>query len=969
MKRILVILYLLPFLMLAQYESKLDSLNRVFEETDVIEEKAEAKVRMVDIYLSIDRQKAKEGIEYVLALGIREDCIRCKALGHYYYGHYYSYEGNIKKSIDHYQKAAALSLEAGDIYLHRKSKAWMAQDYVSDKQYEKARNILNDLIDEVENDDDKTGIEDNYFLLAIIDYERGFLNRAIENYINVEKNIQPDNPYADVYRFKVYNNIAQCYRELKKYQSSLDYVDTGLAMAQKMKDTFNVMNLLLNKGITEIAMDSSQIGTKHLKDTYTYFLAIGDKNFQASSALFLGIGYRKQDSLQRSNTFLDSAEKIYMEMGDSLGLAETLSAKAINNLILGRNEMALEQSDRAYGLIRHREFTPIQIEVLGNHLEALLENGDLEGAVPLFRVKDSLEAILTDRMEAEKFYELETKYQTEKKEQEISLLSAQNQLSEQRRKNQQYLYAGILALFLALAGILFLGYRNKLRTADKMKELDALKSRFFANVSHEFRTPLSLIKSPVQQLKASSDGAASRQLDLIDANADRMLELVDQLLELSKIEGGHMGIILKRGNIPSFLNALVEPFVFQAKEEDIPFEVDTDVSEALHYFDRDILTKIVVNLLSNAFKYRESGPVTFTSKVINNKLGLEISNFNSQVQEKELEKFFERFYQREGTSVGFGIGLALVKDLVTLCEGTVHAHLDKGRVVISAEMPLKKDLKNAVVIEESMVPGSITDVRTIDVEKDGMPVLLIADDHPDIRAVLRDIFKNEFTIVESGDGEQAFELAQKEIPDIIISDVMMPKMDGYALVQQLKEDELTASVPVILLTAKAGDEAHLKGLHIQADGYLTKPFNHEIVKATVAQLLQERKKLQERYSRELILRPVDIAVNTADERFIQRLETVMEIELTNPDFSTDDFASQMNLSRMQLHRKLKSLLGVSATEFVRNERLKAAAELLKNPELSVAEVAYSSGFNEVTYFSKCFKEVYGLSPSAFRKKD
>ncbi|WP_159076465.1 response regulator [Flagellimonas amoyensis] len=967
MKTILVILYLLPLSLLAQHESKLDSLNRAFEEADQIEEKAETKIEMVEIYLFMDRQKAKKEIEYVLEMGTREDCARCLALGHYYYGHYYSYEGNIEQSIDQYEKAAAFSLEAGDTYLHRKSKAWMAQDYVSDKQYEKASNILNDLIDEVTNDDDKTGIEDNYFLLAIIDYERGFLNKAIENYINVEKNIQPNNPHADVYRFKVYNNIAQCYRELKKYGNSLQYIDEGLEMAQKKKDTFNVMNLLLNKGITEIAMDSSQIGTKHLKDTYAYFLAIEDKDFQASSALFLGIGYQKQDSLRHSNIFLESAEKIYLELGDSLGLAETLSAKAVNNLILGNKAMALEQSSRAYGLVRHREFTPIQIAVLENHLKALQENGDLEGAVSLFRVRDSLQAILTDRMEAEKFYELETKYQTDKKEQEISLLSAQNQLSEQRRKNQQYLYAGILALFLALAGILFLGYRNKLRTAHKMKELAALKSQFFANVSHEFRTPLSLIKSPLQQLRASTGKTSERQLDLIDANTDRMLELVDQLLELSKIEGGHAGIILKKGNVSTFLNALLDPFVFQAKEEGTPFKVETVASEELNYFDRDILSKIVVNLLSNAFKYRESGPVVFASKVTNEKLGLEVSNFNSQVVEKDLQNFFERFYQREGTSVGFGIGLALVKDLVTLCEGTVHAHLDKGRVVISVEMPLKKELKKALVIEESVATVPIAKMQAHDVEKDGMPILLIADDHPDIRAVLRDIFENDFTILEAADGEKAFELAQREIPDIIISDVMMPKMDGYALVHQLKEDEVTASVPVVLLTAKAGDEAHLKGLQTQADGYLTKPFNHEIVRTVVVQLLQERKKLQERYSRELILRPVDIAVNTADERFIQRLETVMENKLTNPDFSTDDFASQMNLSRMQLHRKLKSLLGVSATEFVRNERLKAAAELLKNPELTIAEVAYSSGFNEVTYFSKCFKEVYGQSPSAFRK--
>ncbi|WP_424987321.1 response regulator [Flagellimonas alvinocaridis] len=967
MKRLLVTLFFLPALVFAQYDSKLDSLNKVYEGTTDIKEKARIKVKMVDIYLTIDREKAKTEIENVLALDNDGDCLECLALGHFFYGHYHASGGDLKNAIAYYEKASELAQKAGDTFLYRKSRAWIAQEYLSNKMFDETEKVLTNLIAEVEEDEDKTGIEDNYFLLAILDYERGFLNRSIENYINVEKNIQPDNPLADVYRFKVYNNIAQCYRELKKYRSSLEYIDAGLEMARKKKDTFNVMNLLLNKGITEVVLGDPSKGTGHLKSTYGYFTDIGEKYFQGSSALFLGIGFQKQDSLQSSIVYLDSAETIYTELGDSLSLAETLSAKATNNLTLGNNTTALDQSNKAYGLIKRREFSPIQIEVLKNHIDVLIENGALEKAVPLLREKDSLEAILTDRMEAEKFYELEAKYQTEKKEQEITLLSARNKLSEQRRKNQKILYIGLLGLFLAIASLLFYGYRNKLRTAERIKELDTLKSRFFANVSHEFRTPLTLIKSPVQQLRSISDGTNQKQLDLIDNNADRMLELVDQLLELSKIEGGQLKIILKKGNVSSFLNTLLEPFQFRAKEEGVPFEVNVQVSEEPHYFDRDILAKIVVNLLSNAFKYREGGPVSFVSRIHNERLELEIENRNGQVKEKDLPRFFERFYQKDGTAVGFGIGLALVKNLVTICEGSIHASLDKGKVMISVEMPLKKDLKEAILIEDNNDSHSDQQEQVIKIESDEVPVLLIADDHPDIRTVLKDIFKEDFTILEASNGEEAFELAQKEIPDMIISDIMMPKKDGYALVKELKENELTSSVPIVLLTAKAGDEARLKGLLTQADGYLTKPFNHKIVKATVHQLLHERKKLQERYSRELILRPVDIAINTADERFIQRLETVMDAELTNPDFTTDDFASRMNLSRMQLHRKLKSLLGVSATEFVRNERLKAASELLKNPKLSIAEVAYSSGFNEATYFSKCFKDVYGLSPSDFRK--
>ena len=437
-------------------------------------------------------------------------------------------------------------------------------------------------------------------------------------------------------------------------------------------------------------------------------------------------------------------------------------------------------------------------------------------------------------------------------------------------------------------------------------------------------------------------------------------------MELSKIEGNHLKIILKRGDVATFLHSIVEPFVFRAQEEAIPFEVTIQPAAAMHLFDQDILAKVVVNLLSNAFKYRDEGTtVRFSSKMDGEQLLLEVSNENRQLDTNKLRKLFERFYQSDGTVTGFGIGLSLVKDLLALYDGSIDAQLDDGMVTFKVKMPLTANKKNAVVVEETA--EIISEKKNLEtVESDDIPILLIADDNSDIRKVVADIFRNEYRILEARDGEEAFQLAQNEIPDVIISDVMMPKMDGFALATSLKNSELTSLVPVVLLTAKTSEEAHLSALKSAADAYLTKPFNHDILVATVTQLLQERKKLQEHYSRELILRPVEIAISTADERFIERLEAIIKTELVNPDLSADQFSTHMNMSRMQLHRKLKSLFGVPASEFIRNERLKTAAELLKNPDLTVAEVAYSSGFNDATYFSRSFKKVYGLSPTEFR---
>jgi YesN/AraC family two-component response regulator len=275
-------------------------------------------------------------------------------------------------------------------------------------------------------------------------------------------------------------------------------------------------------------------------------------------------------------------------------------------------------------------------------------------------------------------------------------------------------------------------------------------------------------------------------------------------------------------------------------------------------------------------------------------------------------------------------------------------------------LPLALSNENAVVIPTKEA-SSIIDSKTIpDTE---LPILLIVDDNADIRKVLKDIFYKNYQILEAQDGEQALKIAQKEIPDCIISDVMMPKMDGFEFTSALKKDELTSFIPVILLTAKTSDEAHLEALKSTADIYLTKPFNNEIVSATVGQLINERKKLQDRYSKELILRPTDIVINSVDEKFVARLQKIVDENVSKSDYTADDFAQDAAMSRMQLHRKLKTLFGVSATEFLRNERLKIAAELLKKGGVTISEVAYAIGFNDVSYFSKCFKELYKCTPS------
>jgi len=713
--------------------------------------------------------------------------------------------------------------------------------------------------------------------------------------------------------------------------------------------------------------DTSELKEKHDESkkyidlAYQYYLKKDDIRNLSQVYLLYTSYYIGIDDIENANNSQIKRIKYLRTKEDNLELARALAyygsfqrkkTKEYNDAILN-----LQEAKGIYESIKLTDIDAFE-RLIFNLSRCYTEIGKHEEANIYLKEAYNLREDLIEKENRNLTSSLETKYQTEKKEQEIKLLSEQSE-------KQRILYLSILALVLAGGAFLFYGYRNKIKTAEKLKELNELKSRFFANISHEFRTPLTLIKSPVQHLQSEiTDENQQKQLHLIANNSNRMLELVDQLLELSKLDSGHLKLILKAGNLTSFLHSIIEPFEFLAKENKRTFKVDIQKTTQAYHFDKDVLEKISTNLLSNAFKYTsEKEQIFFQSNIENDVIKLKVSNTGTNIKPEDVAKLFERFYQENTSKQGVGIGLALVKELVQLYEGKIETSLENGTLNFTVTLPLYLENNNALIINESDKNPIIENDSDRNAD---LPLLLLVDDNPEIRSVLKDIFKNDFTILEAEDGEKALKIAKKEIPDCILSDVMMPKMDGFQFTKALKSNELTSFIPVILLTAKTSEQSHLESLQSAADAFLTKPFNNEIVKTTVLQLISERKKLQERYSQELVLRPVDIVINSVDEKFLEKLQHILETELANANFSTDDFATEIGMSRMQLHRKLKSLLGVSATEFLRNERLKTAVELLKKGNGNISEIAYSVGFNDVSYFSKCFKEVYNCTPSEYK---
>jgi signal transduction histidine kinase/DNA-binding response OmpR family regulator len=544
--------------------------------------------------------------------------------------------------------------------------------------------------------------------------------------------------------------------------------------------------------------------------------------------------------------------------------------------------------------------------------------------------------------------------------------------------------------------------------AEKLKEMDKIKSRFFANISHEFRTPLTLILGLVNKQIAKPESPADpNDSDTIKRNSQRLLQLINQLLDLSKIESSEMKIEASRNDITKFAGnltsqfeslALVNKITITFNGQDINFHQSHQSIEL--FFDREKLQKILTNLLSNAVKFTPpKGKIAVEVKKENNTdeetpgmVSIKVSNSGEGIPEDKLAYVFDRFFQVDSASnrqyEGTGIGLALVKELVQLHHGKVSVESNLGVTSFTVRLPLddgylKEEEKVAFspvdfALEEKMetmvheirmhsmvAGGSVTASVTEAVDK--LEILIVEDNH-DLRSFIGNILKNDYKVIEAVDGIDGVEKAEATIPDLIISDVMMPGMDGFELCRNLKANEKTNHIPLILLTAKAAREHKLEGLQTGADDYLVKPFDEAELQIRIKNLIAIRQKLQRKYQGESWQKPKEVTVISVHQKFIEALKNVVEKNIDNELFGVEDLGKAMAMSRSQIHRKLKALTDLSATTFIRNYRLHRAADLLKHGAGNVTEIAYQVGFNSQTYFRSSFQELFGCSPTEYKQQ-
>ncbi len=517
----------------------------------------------------------------------------------------------------------------------------------------------------------------------------------------------------------------------------------------------------------------------------------------------------------------------------------------------------------------------------------------------------------------------------------------------------------------------------------KLQALDEAKSRFFANISHEFRTPLTLIQGLIdKQLLNPEQSPDAQDVAIMKRNVNRLQQLINQLLDLSKLESGEIRLNLHQGDLLMFIQKMVSLFESTALDKAIKLELkQNEIGSIVAPFDEDKLYKVLTNLLSNAIKFTpEKGTVLVNISIETeaNQLKINVSNTGSGIPDEKLPYIFDRFYQVESGSTrryeGTGIGLALVKELIELHQGRIEVTSEDSLTTFSLWLALDSsvyqtsDFENAPVetaVEDIAVPRPRLNNKTVEngAPDDSKLVILVAEDNPDLQYFIKDILSDQYHVIQALDGERGLQLARKEIPDLIISDVMMPRMDGFEMSEQIKKDPLTDHIPIIMLTAKASKENKLEGLELGADDYLTKPFDKEELLVRIANLISTRRKLQEKFGNQINLKPDQVKVDSQQVRFLNQVKEVIEENISNDQFSVDDLSDSVGMSRSQLHRKLKALTDQSTTHYIRNYRLHRAADLLKQNHGTVSEIAYSVGFNSQTYFSSSFKELFGHAPS------
>ena len=877
---------------------------------------------------------------------------------YFYYSSLHNAYGNRKEAMNNIYKAMDLALQAKDDFSLMKSYYQTAYYFTEiQKNYPMAlRYYLNTIeFEQADNTINKYG----YVYLDIARLHRLMGNDSLAmNYID-----------KCIARGKLQNNmqaVAAAYVQLGDFYASKNQHEKAIACYSSVPEKYFPEDLNKTKN-----NEQEHIGDKFIQldeDDYAekYFNVLYHE-----AQTNLGEYYFKHKKYEKAYTHIRNG---YSAIDNRVNFrAVVRSYQAFGNLSLafGDKVNAIEYFKKAYKFSHQIFYLEGQRDNSLRLSRIFIDQKDDLQAYKFLEVSNALSDSINKMNIADRHANLETWF-------DFINLEAQN--TYERTKSKFYFVGLVLTIIILI--LLYLAYNRKKKQkmlvesmSKKIHESDKAKLQFFTNLSHEFRTPLTLIISPLERIINSLNGEKEKnELSVILKNAKKLKGLVNQQLDVEKSENDNVKLEKHINDFSHFFIVTSSMFSSIADTQNIKYTIKGYNKKLVFSFDKSRMEHVITNLLANAFKYtNEGGNINISLNSKNNNLIISVKDSGPGIPYEEQGKIFKRFYQANSSYEGTGLGLTIAKEYVELHDGTITLKSEPGfgsEFIVRIPIPEinEENIHSGINIEadeyesiynESLIPGKKHFNKNLD-------TLLVVEDNYDLREYLSQLFQASYNVLLAKNGKEGKEMASDEDIDLIISDVMMPVYDGYEMTKDLKSSIETSHIPIILLTAKARQADKISGYKIGADDYIEKPFDEKELELKVQNILATRKNLQTKFKSNLQTKAGDITVSSIDEKILSKITSIVEDNISNSDFNIEQLCTEAGISRRNLFRKLKALTGMSPSEFIRIIRLKRAAQLLKQKAGSVSEVAYQTGFENLSYFTKCFKDAFQKRPSEYK---
>jgi signal transduction histidine kinase/DNA-binding response OmpR family regulator/Tfp pilus assembly protein PilF len=984
MKQPLLLPIFVSFTLLLHAQPRVDSLQLEFRSTTIDSVKIKILLDLFQQYRYDSLHKAEEVALQAIALAQKTKHRRLLAIAYNQYASFLTSQSNPDSAIVVYQKGLEWAERINSNSERQAALTGLGANYLRKGNFKKALDYKDQVVKFAEEIGDQEGIAGAHKGMGDIYLELAEYTKAMESYTMASETFLALN---NMKGFAItLANIGLIQWKLENFKSSESYLIRSDSIFKELDFQPGRAFVLNNLGIVYKNGGDLDKSITYYAQALDSYKNMGDLHNVGLTNYNIGNVYLDKEDINTAISYYQKSLDLCIQTNDSLHMSYSYKA-------LGDGYHALGNTTKAkYFLLKAIEVgQTIALEIIAmqayGSLSELYENeGDFSRAYRSLISYNVLKDSLYTREKRELAADIDAKYQNEQKVKEIELLSSEKNIQTlqlEKRVNERNALIALAFVILLVAGLLYNQFRIKQNVNKKLQEADRVKSNFFANISHEFRTPLTLIKGPIEQLEQTPGKTLSRDnIKMITRNTDRVLTLVNQLLDLSKIDGDSLKLETHEGDLNQFLRAITSSFNSLAVHHNIDYTVKIPATTCWAAFDKDKLEKVVINLLSNAFKFSEDGALVFVDVTHDEgAMDIQVSDTGIGIPPEKLPFIFDRFYQADTSATqereGSGIGLSLAKNLVELMEGTITVSSEVGKgTFFTVHLPLKRikshthnPSENIPIASNSAGKLFIPGVAPFNLEKSdarNLPEILLVEDNEDMRTYIRSYLIDRYRVTESTDGKAGLQKASDDTPDLIITDLMMPKMDGIELCKRLKSDVHTSHIPVIMLTAKAGTDNKLEGLETGADDYLTKPFDGKELLIRTKNLIEQRQRLRELFSnKDVQIEPKDITVTSVDEKFLKQVLALLEDNFSRADFGVPQMQDGLAMSKTQLHRKLKALTNEAPGELLRNFRLKRAAQLLSKRADSVTQVAYQVGFNNLSYFAKCFKDLYGMAPSSY----